>query len=84
MTKTILKLGYTNYVLEADDAMLVTRILANAERYESKYRSSDDGGTLYYIWEPRTNDDTELTIRPISDGLYRMAKLAGEPTKDFD
>lgn len=81
MTKTILKLGYTNYVLEADDALLITRMLANAERYESKYRSSGEGGTLYYIWEPNKSDDTELTIRPISDGLYRMAKLAGEPPK---
>lgn len=78
MPKAIISFGYEDYVVEAAEALEVYNILAKAERYKSRYRRHDEGGTLHYIWPQDSSDDIK-TIRIISDDLYRIAKLAGKP-----
>jgi hypothetical protein len=76
MGKAIVRVGYTDYVMDIKDAVAVGEVLAKAERYEHKYRTGDSSAT-YHIFD---NTDTELmTVRLISDDFYRMAKLAGKP-----
>ena len=77
MAKAIIQLGYAQYVMDAEDALAIHNIIAKAERYKRKYRSKEDGGNLFYIWE---QDDFEMrSIEIMPDNLYRMAKLAGKP-----
>ena len=81
MTKAIIRIGYDQYVMEAKDALTIHEILAKAECFKREYRSKDDGGPLYYIWEQDVDSESRgFEIMP--DNLYRMAKLAGKPPKD--
>ena len=78
MAKAILTVGYAEYVLDVKDALAITEILGKAERHESKYHGNGNSRT-YHIYEDETADFGSLRL--ISDGFYRMAKLAGKPEK---
>lgn len=80
MTKVMLSLGITSYVLDADKALVLAQMLAGAERYKNVYRARAEGGSLHYVWEPEPIDsDGMVSMTVIPDNLYRMAKLAGRP-----
>jgi len=81
MCKVVVAIGYKNYVLDTADAIKVAEALSKAELYDTKYRSKDKGGTSVNVWEQDENDST-IAMTILSDSLYRMAKLAGRPTKD--
>ena len=71
----ILRIGYDNYVLPVRDAVSIAEMLANAERYDDKYKSGS--GTTHHIW---TNEDRDFgTLRLITTAFYQGAKLAGKP-----
>ena len=76
MSKAIVSIGYKSYVMDAKDALAVAEVMANAERYESKYTSA--GGTVYHIWK-QDGDESTIPLQVLPDELYRMAKLAGKP-----
>lgn len=78
MPKAIINVGYSDYIVEAEDALTLYSILAKAERYKRNYRSKEEGGTLHYVWA-QDNEDELRQFSIMSDGLYRMAKLAGKP-----
>lgn len=81
MTKAVVQVGYKHYVMDAHEALTFLEILAKAERYKRDWRSKDEGGVAYYIWEQ--DEETETTsLELIPDGLYRMAKLAGKPDQN--
>lgn len=78
MAKAIISLGYSEYVLDIKDALAVAEMLGKAEKHERKYHSSTSSST-HHIYE---SEDTELgTLKLITDGFYRMAKMAGKPDK---
>jgi hypothetical protein len=78
MTKAIVQVGYDRYVMDAKDALALHEILAKAELFKRDYRTKDEGGPLYHIWEQdHTTETRSFEILP--DSLYRMAKLAGKP-----
>lgn len=78
MSKAIVKFGYTDYVMELKDAVSLAELLSKAEIYDNRYVSG--GENTHHIY---ANDKGETgTIKLISDDFYRMAKLAGKPTKD--
>lgn len=77
MTKAILALGYTQYVLDLKDAVTIAEMISKAEQYEEKYVK--DADNTHHIFPCNKQMGT---LRLISDDLYRLAKLAGEPTKD--
>lgn len=78
MTKAIVRIGYDQYVMDAKDALTIHEILAKAECFKRNYRSKDDGGPLFYIWEQDAETEPR-NIEIMPDNLYRMAKLAGKP-----
>lgn len=82
MTKAIFRAGYEQYVMDAKDALTVHEILAKAELFKRDYRSKDEGGPLYYIWEQDNTTETR-SIEILPDNLYRMAKLAGKPPENL-
>jgi hypothetical protein len=77
MSKAVINFGYENYVMDTKDAIAILELINSAEIYKEKYRSTADGGSTYHIY-PQSHDSTN-NMRIISDDLYRMAKLAGEP-----
>jgi hypothetical protein len=79
--KAVIQLGYREYVMEAKDALAILEIIATGERYATKWRKEEDGGTSYHVWTDATTRDGN-TLRLISDDQYRIAKLAGEPPRD--
>lgn len=76
----VMEFGYSSLVLSAKDALAMAEIMQRAEKYEKKYRREDGGATTYtyHVW---ANPD-EITMKLISDDIYRMAKLAGKPEKE--
>lgn len=78
MTKAILAVGYTEYVLDLKDAVTVAELLSKAEKHEGKYHHSSSTRS-HHIYE---NEESELaSLKLITDSFYRMAKLAGKPDK---
>lgn len=73
----ILKLGYSEYAMDAKDAVTIIELLSNAETYEAVWNKAEDGGTTHHVYD----STTQHSITSISDNLYRMAKLAGKPVK---
>lgn len=74
-----IQLGYTEYVVGNKDALALIDILTKAERYEKKYHAATDGASQFthHVWPSKE----EFTLKTISDDLYQIAKLAGEPIK---
>lgn len=78
MTKVILKIGYDRFVMDADKAVAVLDLLSEAETYEEKWRSKEDGGSTFHVYDNKVLEEATMQIMPLS--RYRMAKLAGKPT----
>lgn len=77
MSKAVIRIGYTDYVMETKDAVAVAEAMQRAELYKERWRKVEDGGTTYHIWEQ--TEFMELTIKPLPDTTYKMYKLAGAP-----
>jgi len=77
MTKAIICFGYTEYVLDLKDAVIIAELLGKAEVYEEKYVR--DGANTQHIY---SNDKTMGTLKILSESTYSMYKLAGKPVKD--
>ena len=81
----VVDLGYRSIVLPREEAFKLAEILEKAETYESKYWSADKrkamGMTDEHTYHVYPNDN-HTNMRLITDEHYRMAKLAGKPTKD--
>jgi hypothetical protein len=78
MAKAIIQMGYDQYVMDAKDALIIHEILAKAERFKRNYRSKDEGGPTYHVWDQCADVETR-SIEIMPDNLYRVAKLAGKP-----
>lgn len=78
MTKAIIRIGYDQFVMDAEDALKIHEILAKAECFKRNYRSKEDGGALYFVWQQDAETEPR-NIEIMPDNLYRMAKLAGKP-----
>lgn len=78
MGKAIVRFGYDNYIMEAEDALTIHEILGKSEHYYRKYQSKENGGTMHYVWPQDMSDDLK-GLELVPDNLYRMAKLAGKP-----
>ena len=71
----VVSLSYGELVIPTKDAVTLLEILERAEKYRTKYNAGE--GSTHHVYP---NTET-YTARVISDDLYRMAKLAGEPEK---
>ena len=77
MDKAIVRVGYTDYIMPAKDALEVARIMNSAERYQTKGYGEDKS---YYIWSD--NKPVINGFEFITNDIYRMAKMAGQPPKE--
>ena len=83
MSKAVIQLGYSSYVMDLEDAIKVINALMNSERYEAKYIGGEHRYT-YHVWtvDEDAKDPTTHMVTMIPDALYRIAKLAGKPDKE--
>jgi len=79
--KAIIRVGYSDYVLDTDKAVAIIESLEGAEVYESKYHAKtaeDDSYYTYHVYNQHEEFiDRKLTL--ITDEQYNMYKLAGKP-----
>ena len=78
MSKVKLRFDYKEYLVDVADALTVIDILNKADFYETKY--DKDTGRSYFVF-PQLPGDKLRSLDLMPDDLYRMAKLAGRPTK---
>lgn len=81
MKKAIVRVGYTQFVLDTPKALAFLELLAEAEIYEEKWKKKEDGGTTHHVYPQDTNDSIrQLQIVPTA--FYHMAKMAGRPDRE--
>ena len=79
--KCIVSMGYTKYVVDLELGVAFLKLMSQAERYEAKYHYSEEGKPItYHIWKENSPGD-ESTLTLLSEEVYNVAKLAGEPQK---
>jgi len=78
MAKALIQFGFSSYVLDAQAALKLTGLLAEAEIYEEKWRKLEDGGVTHHIY-PQDNSESMRIIKIMPNALYQMAKMAGKP-----
>jgi hypothetical protein len=78
--KAIIKMGYKDYVMDADKALTLLGALDGAEVYESKY-DHPTKTTSYFVYA-QDNGDNIREMKLLPDALYKLAKLAGKPNKE--
>ena len=79
MAKAILRLGYTDYVMDLSDAVAMMEAFSRAEAFKmvSDYAATPST-TSYHIWTPEPQHD-QMTLQLLHDTTYKIAKLAGKP-----
>ena len=80
MTKVIMSFGYNEYVLDIHDAVTVMEIMTKAEKYKVKWRKENN--STHHVWHDSGDSVAGMALKPIGEGLYHTAKLAGEPKED--
>jgi hypothetical protein len=83
MTKCVVSIGYKNFVLDAEKALGLVDLLADAEVYEEKWHSETKDNT-YHIYPNEGHTSAygvSMELKMLSNKFYQMAKLAGKPKK---
>jgi hypothetical protein len=78
--KATVRIGYKDYVMDADKALTLLGMLEDAEVYESKWDSKSNT-TSHYIFPQDEIHDSVRELRIIPTAMYKLAKLAGKPEK---
>ena len=80
MSKVIVNMGYRSIVVDADKALALAELIQDAEMYQSKYHSAENGKPSYNTHHIYPLDaDNGFTMQMISNESYNMYKLAGKP-----
>jgi Tfp pilus assembly protein PilE len=80
--KAVIKIDYTNYILDTDKAVAILNLLEGAEIYEQKYHAAKDGVESFYTQHIYDDEKTDTQLLLIKDEMYRMYKLAGKPERN--
>jgi len=71
--KAVIKYGWDEYVVSAEDALKIIKIVEGAERYARRY---NEGESAYYVWDEPLSG---LTLDLLTEEQYKVVKLAGKP-----
>lgn len=85
MAKVIVQFGYTDYVMDAKQALLVVEALSGAEKYERKYFpmvGDVPGYNTHHIYPLDANTGENMKMQLLPDESYRLYKLAGKPKEN--
>lgn len=76
MSKCVVSINNTDLVLDTDKGLQVMQLLADSERYETSWRSREDGGTTKHVYPI---DEGFVSVQLMSEVNYKMYRLAGKP-----
>jgi len=80
MSKVIMNLGYRSIVVDADKALTIAELLQDAETYQSKYHSAQNGNPSYNTFHIYPVEaENGFTMQLITNEAYNLYKLAGKP-----
>jgi hypothetical protein len=80
MSKVIMNLGYRSIVVDADKALAVAELIQDAETYQSKYHSAENGKPSHHTFHIYPAEaDNGFSMQLITNESYNMYKLAGKP-----
>ena len=80
MSKVVVNIGYRSVVLDAEKALALATLLEDAETYQSKYHSAQDGNPSYNTHHIYPVDpDAGFTMQLLTNESYNLYKLAGKP-----
>ena len=79
MSKVLISFPAQGYVVDADVALKLLDTMKNYEVYKKKYGEGND--YTHHIYSPSLRDIVygDITIKPLPDDSYQLAKLAGDP-----
>jgi hypothetical protein len=80
MSKVIVNLGYRSVVLDAEKALALVAMMQDAEMYQSKYHSGENGSpsfNTYHIYP--IEGDNGFNMQMLTNESYNLYKLAGKP-----
>lgn len=81
MSKAIVRVGYSEYVMSMADAVTIMEIMSKAENYKvNRNYDATPNTTSFHVWEQEVDHD-QMNIQLLPDAVYRVAKLAGKPIK---
>jgi hypothetical protein len=78
MSKMIVEISHTGYVLDSKDAIQLVELIAKAELYREKWQAKEQGGTTYHIF-PQDRDASRLSLKFLTDNEVEIMRLAGKP-----
>lgn len=78
MSKIVVEISHTAYVLDAPDAIQLVELISKADIYREKWRAKEDGGTTYHIY-PQDRDASRVSLKFLTDVEVEIMKLAGKP-----
>ena len=81
MSKIVMRIGYKDLVLSPEAALAIISAIADAEVYEQVWHRGEDGASHYTHHVYPQNPTEKMSVEILSNELYRMAKLAGEPVR---
>ena len=80
MSKAIVRIGYTDYVIDAEKALAIADALADAEVYEDKYHKPEGEVPSYNTYHVYDMDvGRKFDIQVLNNKFYLMCKMAGKP-----
>ena len=78
MSKIVVEISHTGYVLDTKDAIQLVEMISKAELYREKWQTKEQGGTTYHIY-PQDRDASRLTLKFLTDDEVKVMRLAGKP-----
>ena len=80
MSKVIVNLGYRSIVVDVEKAIAIAELMQDAEMYQSKYHSAENGNPSYNTYHIfPAEPDNGFTMQMITNESYQMYKMAGKP-----
>jgi hypothetical protein len=80
MSKVIVNLGYRSIVLDAEKALTFISMVQDAEMYQSKYHSGENGKPSFNTYHIYPMDaDNGFSMQMLTNESYNLYKLAGKP-----
>ncbi len=84
MSKVVMNLGYRSIVVDADKAIAIAELIQDAETYQSKYHSGENGKPSYHTFHIYPVEaENGFTMQLITNEAYNMYKMAGKPDGNY-
>lgn len=78
MSKIVVEISHTGYVLDSKDAIQLVELISKAEIYRERWQAKEQGGTTYHIF-PQDRDASRVSLKFLTDDEVKVMRMAGKP-----